>query len=60
MSGVRRPENRGPEGDAPEILEESGIENHRIPRKISLTETRRNEDGEEGQRSVRQMPDRRN
>ena len=45
MAGVRRPENRGPEGGAPEILEESGIENHRIPGKISLIETRRIEDG---------------
>ena len=59
MAGVRRPETEVQKG-APEILEESGIENHRIPGKISLIETRRIEDGEEGQRSVRQMPDRRN
>ena len=58
--GARGLENLGPEGGAPEILEESEIENHRIPRKTSLTETRRIEDEEEGQRSVRQMPDRRN
>ena len=58
--GVRRLENRGPGGGAPGIPEESGIENHRVPRKISLIETRRIEGEEEGQRSVRQMPDPRN